>query len=58
MKRIGDPKRVGNEEIIKKMKNGEDLATCNLQDTWFPPRPIIKKDKTALGFLPKKKGNK
>ncbi len=40
-----------NEEIIRKMKSGESLAAMSTEASWFPPRPIIKKDKDALEVL-------
>jgi len=40
-----------NQELIKDMKNGIDTARINLMESWFPNRPIIKKDKRALEML-------
>ena len=40
-----------NRKILKKMAKGESLSTFNSQSSWFPPRPIIKKDKTAIKKL-------
>jgi hypothetical protein len=37
-----------NEDLIARMKRGESLARCSTQDTWWQPRPIIKKDKKLI----------
>jgi len=54
MESIGNPRKVRNMEVIARVKAGESIALYNPQDTGFPPRPIIKKDKNAFAFLPKK----
>ncbi len=33
-----------NLELIRRMKKGENLASFDSEASWFPPRPIIKKD--------------
>jgi hypothetical protein len=33
-----------NDALIEKMRKGESLATVSVSATWWPPRPIIKKD--------------
>lgn len=40
-----------NDRLIEMWKNGEPMAAITAQDTWFPPRPIIKKCKEALRIL-------
>lgn len=40
-----------NRQIIEKMKRGEDLVAFDAFSSWFPPRPILKKDKKALEKL-------
>lgn len=35
-----------NDFILGKLKRGESLATVPPEATWFPPRPIQKKDLT------------
>jgi hypothetical protein len=42
-----------NEELIKRMHAGESLTRFDSSTSWFPPRPIIEKDKKALDFLHK-----
>jgi hypothetical protein len=43
-----------NEDIVKRMKNGEDLSTIERSATWWPPRPIIKKSKKDIEKVYKK----
>jgi len=40
-----------NDRIIERMKRGENLTTVPAEATWFPPRPIIKKDLSKLYTL-------
>lgn len=40
-----------NKALIEKMRRGESLKTVNISSTWFPPRPIIKKNKDAINKL-------
>lgn len=40
-----------NADLVERMKKGESLARCRPEDTWFQPRPIIKKDPDALKQL-------
>ncbi len=40
-----------NREIVQRMKSGETLHRYNAQSSWFPPRPIIKKDEEAIKSL-------
>lgn len=39
-----------NESIVERVKLGLSVAAYSPVDTWFQPRPIIKKDKNALDF--------
>lgn len=43
-----------NDDLIARMRKGESLSRCRPQDTWFQPRPLIKKDKEAISRLYKK----
>lgn len=45
---LDDERKKRNKDIIERMKKGESLARYKPQDTWFQPRPIIKKDLTKL----------
>jgi hypothetical protein len=40
-----------NADLLRRMKNGEQLASFNSYASWFPPRPIIQKDINALQEL-------
>jgi hypothetical protein len=40
-----------NKSIIERLMRGETLATVPQSATWFPPRPVIKKNQEALGKL-------
>ncbi|WP_141734965.1 hypothetical protein [Oligoflexus tunisiensis] len=40
-----------NADILRRMRNGEQLASFNSYASWFPPRPIIQKDMHALQEL-------
>jgi|AACY02.9.fsa_nt_gi hypothetical protein len=44
-------RRRQNKELILKMRKGEPLKGFDSQSSWFPPRPIIQKDKDAIGRL-------
>ena len=39
-----------NKDILERMKQGDPLQSPS-QETWFPPRKIIKKDKKVLTKL-------
>jgi hypothetical protein len=40
-----------NKEIVERMRRGEELAEVDMMESWFPPRPIIKKDKKLMSRL-------
>ena len=40
-----------NSELIRRMKDGESLKSFDSTASWFPPRPVIEKDPSALGKL-------
>lgn len=42
-----DQRKRENDALLEKMRKGESLATVSVQATWWPPRPIIKKDLVA-----------
>lgn len=37
-----------NDALLEKMRRGESLATVSVSATWWPPRPVIKKDLSLL----------
>ena len=40
-----------NEDILDRLKKGDALSSFDSYASWYPPRPIIKKDPKALGKL-------
>ena len=40
-----------NHELIKRMREGDPLRSYDSNASWFPPRPIIKKDPMAIAKL-------
>ena len=50
-----DIRKKHNDEILKRFKRGESLKSYDSFSSWFPPRPIIEKDKKALEILHKEK---
>ena len=40
-----------NEDLINRMKQGESLQNQSTSDSWFLPRPVIKKNSAALKEL-------
>lgn len=40
-----------NQDIIERMKSGDTLQRYTAQSSWFPPRPVIKKDVSAIEML-------
>lgn len=43
-----------NQELIRRMRNGDNLKSFDNYASWYPPRPILKKDSKAIDFLYKK----
>jgi hypothetical protein len=41
-------RRRANAALLEKFRNGESTAMVEAQATWWPPRPIIKKDPAAI----------
>ncbi|MBP6217022.1 MAG: hypothetical protein KA436_00380 [Oligoflexales bacterium] len=44
-----------NSDLIRRMKNGDSLKSFDNSASWFPKRPVIKKDPLAIAILYKKK---
>ena len=51
MKTPEEMRKAENDSIIERFKRGEGLSRISSSATWFPPRPIIKKDPKALEFV-------
>lgn len=52
---VVDPSQVNrdaeNENVLDRWRRGETLAMVPPSATWFPPRPIIKKDQREMARL-------
>ncbi len=44
-------RRERNADLLRRMRNGDQLSSFNSYASWFPPRPIIQKDIHALQEL-------
>lgn len=40
-----------NDEVLAKFRRGQSLAIVDQQATWWPPRPIIKKNAADMARL-------
>jgi len=50
-RRVSDCRKDHNADVLKRMKQGDDLMPYSASDTWVPPRPKIKKDRKAIDLL-------
>lgn len=50
-KNLVERRREHNRDLIRRMRNGDSLKTVDSRASWFPPRPIIKKDPDAIRKL-------
>src|SRR5687767_9421148 len=46
-----DIRRQHNLELLRRMRSGDSLTSFDSRSSWFPPRPVIEKDKLALERL-------
>lgn len=44
-------RRSHNNDLIRRMRGGESLTAIDSKASWFPPRPIIQKDKSEMTRL-------
>lgn len=44
-------RRQHNQDLIRKMRNGESLTSFDSKASWYPPRPSIEKDKREMARL-------
>ncbi len=51
MKNIITFRKRHNEDIVRRMRVGEPLTRYDSHDSWFPVRPVIKKDPKAIRQL-------
>ena len=40
-----------NQDLIRRMRNGESLSAIDSKASWYPPRPNIKKDAKEMARL-------
>lgn len=57
IKKLSDRRKKHNLDLIKRMQDGESLTSFDSSASWFPPRPVIRKDAKALARLYKKGKN-
>lgn len=50
-KKSNNLRKARNNDILRKLQNGEPLSSFNSQSSWFPPRPVIEKDPEAVKKL-------
>lgn len=43
-KELAEKRKKENEDLLARAKKGESISRCDTAATWWPPRPIIKKD--------------
>jgi hypothetical protein len=46
-----DNRKKHNQELIRRMRNGDSLKSFDNIASWYPPRPVIKKDPKAIEML-------
>lgn len=51
MTRDEEKRKAENDELIRRMRRGESLSRCDASDTWFQPRPVIKKNKKEMARI-------
>ncbi len=44
-------RKARNADILRRMEDNQALSSFNSQASWFPPRPIVEKDPTAIKKL-------
>ena len=44
-------RKKNNADVIERMKEGDSLQRYSAQSSWYPPRPVIKKDAAAIAEL-------
>lgn len=50
-KNASDLRKQHNGDLIRRMRNGESLNAIDSKASWFPPRPVIEKDKREMARL-------
>jgi hypothetical protein len=50
-KKTVDARKEHNADLIRRMRNGENLYSFDSAASWYPPRPVIAKDPEAVKSL-------
>ncbi len=50
-KNVRDLRRQHNVDLIRRMRNGEPLNSIDSKASWYPPRPVIEKDRREMARL-------
>lgn len=48
---IDEKRKKANRDLIERMRRNEPLNTVQPEATWYPPRPVIAKNKTDIERL-------
>ncbi len=48
---LSDRRAAHNDQLIDRMRRGDSLWAFDSQSSWFPPRPLIKKDTKLMNKL-------
>lgn len=51
LKKAENMRKERNSDVIRRMRNGDQLSSFNSYSSWFPPRPVIEKDAGAVRRL-------
>jgi hypothetical protein len=50
-KPTGDRRKEHNLDLVRRMRSGEPLNAIDSKASWYPPRPIIQKDRVEMARL-------
>jgi len=50
-KPTGDRRKEHNSDLVRRMRSGEPLNAIDSKASWYPPRPIIQKDRVEMARL-------
>ena len=56
-KNARDLRKQHNSDLIRRMRNGESLNAIDSKASWFPPRPVIEKDRSEMARLYQEREN-
>ena len=51
LKQIGRIRKKHNTDLLRRMQTGDSLVSFDNSASWFPPRPLVRKDKEAIKRL-------